>query len=233
MRSTRFTKSGPSRPERAVLRGTSGTRIRDRAFRWLVPATLLGAGISCAAAPSRWETFEGDNGLMGYRTEEGEVVIPPRFVHADLFGDDGLASVLRESGWTWIDESGNPLVETALTFDIGPDPFVEGLARFSEEGRVGFFDKKGRVVIPARYDFAYEMSDGLAVFCQGCTREYHGEHYRMVGGQWGMIDREGRDVVAATYDEILPSGDQGYIAVRGTRTVRLDREGREVPGLEP
>ncbi|MGH8528978.1 MAG: WG repeat-containing protein [Nevskiales bacterium] len=191
----------------------------------LLSCTL--AACLCGEAPSAWVTFEGENGLMGYQSRRGETLIPPQFIHADPFGADGLASVRREQGWTWIDRHGKPLVEQALEFDIAPDPFAEGLARFLEREKVGFFDRRGRIVIPARYDFAYPMQQGFAVFCFNCKREYHGEHYRMAGGRWGLVKRDGKEVVAPIYDEILPAGDSGYSALRSGRRLRLNARGEE------
>ncbi len=194
---------------------------------WMLIPVL--GGCQCQEAPTAWETFEGENGLMGFRNSRGEIVIAAQFIHADPFDEEGLASVRRERGWTWIDRNGKALVAEALTYDIGPDPFVEGLARFVEHDRVGFFDRTGRVVIPARYDYAYAMHQGLAVFCTGCKRQYHGEHYRMVDGRWGMVDRAGLEIVAANYDEILPAGEAGYTAARDGRKLRLDSRGQELP----
>ncbi len=193
----------------------------------LFPLSCTLAACLCSEPPSAWVTVEGENGLMGYQNARGETMIPPQFIHADPFGDDGLAGVRREQGWTWIDRHGKPLVAQALEFDIAPDPFSDGLARFVEHEKVGFFDRRGRIIIPARYDFAYPMEQGLAVFCLDCKREYHGEHYRMAGGRWGLVNRDGKEVTEPLYGEILRSGDSGYITSRAGQPMRLNAHGEE------
>ncbi|MBK7505881.1 MAG: WG repeat-containing protein [Bacteroidetes bacterium] len=39
--------------------------------------------------------------------------------------------------------------------------FSEGLAVVEKEGKYGFFDKAGKLVIPIIYDDAQDFSDGL------------------------------------------------------------------------
>ena len=87
--------------------------------------------------------------LWGYRNARGAVVIPPRFTVAQHFSEGGIAAVADDSGWKVIDRQGKTLVRPFL-LDNGPDPFRHGLARFREAGKIGFFDERGKVVIPAR-----------------------------------------------------------------------------------
>jgi hypothetical protein len=179
--------------------------------------------------PRRWRTFEGDGGLVGFKDARGNVVVPPRFLAADSFTADGLAGVRIDGahGWTYIDRSGRVLVPETVTTDPLPDPFVEGLARFIDGGKVGFFDRRGRIVVPARYDYAFPMEHGLGVFCLGCEKRFEGEIYFLVGGRWGLVDRRGVEVVPPIYDEILANGDgSGFRARSGAAVVRLDRHGK-------
>jgi hypothetical protein len=138
--------------------------------------------------------------LWGYKNGCGTVVIQPRFTVAQGFSAQGIAEVADESGWMIIDKKGKVLIKPYL-FDNGPDPFQEGLARFQEGGRFGFFDKHGRVTIPARYDFAAPFSEGRAAFCEGCSEHREGEHSSYRGGKWGFIDRKGRVVIAPKFHD--------------------------------
>jgi len=121
------------------------------------------------------------------------VVIAPGFHLAGEFSTQGIAPVVDEKGWAYIDLQGQVLLRP-FVFDNGPDPFSEGLARFVEQGRMGFFNKQGQVVIPARFTFAEPFVNGLAAFCEDCEKRYYGEHWSMEGGRWGCIDRQGQVV---------------------------------------
>lgn len=138
-----------------------------------------------------------DGGKYGYRNLAGEVVIEPRYIHALNFLETGIGAVVDDKGWAYIDISGK-VVLRPVTVDNGPDYFKEGLARFFEDGKMGFFDRTGRIVVPARFEWIAPFSDGRARFCEGCAKkpeDEHGEHFRMTGKRWGYIDRTGRVIV--------------------------------------
>jgi len=115
------------------------------------------------------------------------------------FNEYGIAAVAGASGWAYVDTLGRTVV-VPFPYDNGPDPFVEGLARYVESGRMGFFDERGQRLVAASYDFAQPFSQGLAAVCRGCRRQADGEHYRYVGGQWGYIDGLGSEVVPLRYE---------------------------------
>lgn len=134
--------------------------------------------------------FMNDAGLYGFKTPDGEVHIAPRFDLAGDFSSQGIAEVVDDQGWAIIDLQGDVLFRP-FVFDNGPDPFSEGLARFVQDGKIGFFNKKGQVVIPARFTFAAPFYNGKAAFCEGCEKVHYGEHWSMEGGLWGCIDSQG------------------------------------------
>lgn len=147
-----------------------------------------------------WKSFE-EGDLVGFKDAQGKVVLTPRFQVAQEFSAGGMACGADKDGWVCIDGNGAPLVRPFI-FDNGPDEFSEGLARFIEADKFGFFDETGAKVIPARFSFAQPFADGRAAFCDGCTKrcEDGGEHCSMIGGKWGAIDRTGAVVVPATSD---------------------------------
>jgi len=151
--------------------------------------TLCLLAFTGAAAPVPFE----QDGQWGYRDAQGTVVIAPRYLIADPFSPEGIAAVADEKGWAYIDRTGKILVHPFL-FDNGPDEFQEGLARCVADGKVGYFDKHGRIVIPPRFSFAEPFSDGRAKVCFGCREVKDGEHSRYTGGRWAWIDRQGREV---------------------------------------
>ena len=106
----------------------------------------------------------------------------------------GSGTAVRDAtGWTYYINNTATNVHP-YQFDNGPDYFTEGLARFESDGKMGFFDTKGTVVIPATYDFASAFCSGIANVCIGCTQVHDGDHTSMNGGLWGHIDRKGKIV---------------------------------------
>jgi hypothetical protein len=109
--------------------------------------------------------------------------------------------------------------------DNGPDDFQEGLARFQEGGRFGYFDERGRIVIQPQFDFSASFCGGRAAFCFGCLKTMDGEYSRYTGGKWGFIDREGRMVIPAQFDEVRDF-QGGAARVRlGSQWITIGTEG--------
>jgi len=96
----------------------------------------------------------------------------------------------------------------ALPFDNGADYFVEGLARTLRDGKIGFVNDRLEVVVPPTWDFAFPFDGGVARVCEGCTLAPVGagdEHSEVVGGRWGLIDRQGRVVVPVVHQRDDPA----------------------------
>ncbi len=84
-------------------------------------------------------------------------------------------------------------------YDNGPDYFVEGLRRFVKNGKIGFADRNGKVIIEPKHDFVDYFNYGYASFCDGCDWEKtDDEHKSIVGGKWGMMNARGETVPPIT-----------------------------------
>ncbi len=156
--------------------------------------------------------YEKD-GLYGYKNQHEQVVISARFLLAMNFNEKGIAAVADSSGWAYINAQGNILIRPYI-YDNGPDYFSEGLARFVENGKFGFFDEYGKIVIDAQWDFTYPFQDGKAAVYKGCTIITEKEHNSIIGGQWGYIDRTGkviRPIGSLNPDSVLYQPDKNEI----------------------
>lgn len=149
----------------------------------------------------RFAFTEGDGEIYGYKDGTGAVVIPPRFGYAYEFGSGGIAAAVErpttEGGtarFVFIDTSGTELA-VAYVFDNGPDYFQEGFARIVADGKVGFLDRTGAIVIAPQ--FAGAMS-----FCRGQATVHDGT------SAW-EIDRAGQAITAKRphVAEADPCGD--------------------------
>jgi hypothetical protein len=143
----------------------------------------------------------------------GEIRVREEAVRRLTFSE-GPAVIAIGERLFYVDRRGR--TAEALPFDNGADPFVEGRARTIRSGKVGFIDPDLRIVVPARWDFAFPFHGGIAVVCDGCRTTAEGEHRRIEGGRWGYVDRTGQPVVPAIHPRgELPSEDEARRRLRG------------------
>ena len=205
----------------------NGNGGSDRGSLWWVLLAPLLLGSGGASATQDLSAFEDPaTGFWGYRDARGAVVIAPRFIVAQDFSAHGIAAVADAAGWKFIGQRGEVLVPQPYLVDNGPDPFQEGLARFVEAGRIGFFDARGRVVIPARFVYVAPFAEGRAAFCEGCREQVEGEHRTVLGGRWGFIDRRGKTVIHPRYAAAEPFAQGRAQVLQEGRWVVVDRQGR-------
>ncbi|NQV01276.1 MAG: WG repeat-containing protein, partial [Bacteroidia bacterium] len=101
---------------------------------------------------------------------------------------------IPELGFAATDSNGNFLFEV-FPYDNGPDYPSEGLIRIRENGKVGYADMEGNVVIPPSFECAYPFQNGVARICEEGTLIRDGEHDEWHEAQWGAIDKEGNIIV--------------------------------------
>ncbi|MGI5871518.1 MAG: WG repeat-containing protein [Bacillota bacterium] len=108
--------------------------------------------------------YEDENGLSGYKDPNGRVVIAPKYIFAEEFSKYVIAPVCDEiRGWIYIDCHDNFVIKPYYIKNNNDyDRFSEGLARYEEDGKIGFFNEKGAIVIEAKYEFASPFKNGLA-----------------------------------------------------------------------
>ena len=112
--------------------------------------------------------FERESEAYGYITCDGSRVSPAAYIFAHEFTAGGIsANLLPGRGWRYINTAGEVLVEPYV-FDNGPDYFVEGFSRFVEDGRIGFINESGQIVVDAKYEAAFPVEDGVARVGSGC-----------------------------------------------------------------
>lgn len=80
-------------------------------------------------------------------------------------------------------------------YDNGDDYFSEGLQRIvDKDGKIGFRDSIGKIVIPPRYAFAFPFKEGYAKVTDTGHREavdQHGEYHQWISDSWYYIDKTG------------------------------------------
>ncbi|BBM82162.1 WG repeat-containing protein [Candidatus Uabimicrobium amorphum] len=171
------------------------------------------------------------DGKHGFIDRKGAYIVPLSYDYAFPF-HDGLAQVgktVEKEGektivYGYINPKGKVVIPLTLTGDM-PDflfgfdyIFSCGRARFFENGKWGFIDKKGQKVIAAQYE-------DVDAFCENLARV-------KMDGKYGYIDLEGQLVIPAIYDEasiewkdgrILVAIDKkcGFINSKGEQTIPM------------
>lgn len=110
-----------------------------------------------------WVT--GEARARGYINMQGELVIPCQYNHADDFVNGSAAVQFSNGNYQLINTEGRYLFETAC-------PEMESyskneLLRVGRDGKYGYINRRGEVVVPLIYDNAQGFQDGLAMVKQG------------------------------------------------------------------
>ena len=166
-------------------------------FLILLSVSLLGVG-----AQDVWRRFcpnpEANEDSCGYVNANNEIVIPAgkyRRLYSSEFHKIAFVSIKGKSGIYAINRDEQILFRVKVT-DNGPDAVSEGLFRIERDGKLGFADMNGDIVIEPQFQFVYPFQpSGYAVFCQDAELIKEGEYACYKNGKWGAIDRKGRMVV--------------------------------------
>ncbi len=163
------------------------------------------------------------NGMKGFMDREGNVIVEPIYSNITLNAGEEICVVNKNKKKGLYNLKKRKQV-TELKYDT-ISPFNGGYSIFSlngkkgylgingeellfnpklrpvlENGKYGYANYKGEVIIPAKYDKAEEFVDGLAIV---------GVNYKQ-----GIIDTDGREVLALKYDYISQIG-RDYQIMKG------------------
>lgn len=154
---------------RALVRRDGRYGFIDTSGAAVIPPTYAAARpFSEGRAPVRPDS------LWGFVDRAGTMVIEPQFRWAARPAVDSLSPTVPDSLAPAPQASGPTLVPP-----IGPTTyFSEGRARIRRDGRWGFIDRAGEVVIPPRFARAGSFRDGLA-------------RVRFADGRTGYVTRDG------------------------------------------
>jgi hypothetical protein len=154
----------------------------------------------------------------GYVSSSGDTIIPiGKYIYCFTETFDKIAIVVPKNhkGYYAIDRKERLLFEV-LGMDNGPDYVENGLFRIKLEGKIGYANLQGSIVIKPQFDFALPFQNGYAVICYGGEDKLLNEYIQHTGGKWGIININGEFVLNPIYDEIKT------IAVKDSIKVRKD-----------
>lgn len=157
----------------------------------------------------------------GFIDKTGSEIIAPKFEYAGERFSEGMVDVIVGDEAHYIDKDEN--VRIKIERAKGHEPFSEGLAsvgtyKYSDFGDYGFINTDGKVVIPYKYRYVQNFSEGLAaaILKQG-------------DGKYGFIDQTGKMVIQPKYEMALGFRD-GLARVEITKDKWgfIDKTGKEV-----
>lgn len=138
---------------------------------------------------------------VAYVNFNGDTIIP--FGHFAYFGTDTLihfATVLEHTNDSVfgrqiaIDRNQNILFDIVM-FDNGPESSHDGLLRVLRNGKMGYANRFGQIIIPCIYDYAKWFDNGKAEVTFK-AKEYLDmeEHRRVESDEWFKIDKKGNKI---------------------------------------
>lgn len=112
-----------------------------------------------------------------------------------------------------------------------PDPFVSGVRRIVKEGKIGFINKKGVVVIAPQYDMAEPFTKKICAVNKGAaaqelsaTDEYAIGHHQ--GGQWGVINKKGNIILPIQFNQRWNEQEAKYEYNQGVQGFSISPKGK-------
>jgi len=185
--------------------------------------------VAAAQPEARFSIKVGDK--FGAIDVTGKVVIEPQYDNELIFSD-GLARARVGGKLGYIDTAGQVVISPKAMLTIGSGDFAqevslagaitgdfsEGLAAYILDGKYGYVDRSGAVVIPAQFAEAVEFRDGAAL-----VRTSTG---------YGLIDRQGKFQIEPKFERSFGFRDGlAAVLVHGQGYGYIDRSGRFV--IEP
>lgn len=166
--------------------------------------------------------------LYGFINGNGDVA-EPQFYEIKNYTNDNLIIVRTKNGkYGYVDKN-------TLKFKIAPlfddcFPFYEDFAKVMINKKYGFIDRSGKIVVPAKYDYAEKFSDGIA---------WAG----MANQDSTYINKEGKIVIRVKTDYILnfsenlspalTNGKYGYVNKNAKKIIdnKFQFAGKFVDGI--
>jgi hypothetical protein len=126
----------------------------------------------------------------------GVLFIPVKYWMHPSFNRYGLAAFwINGFGGVYVNRSGHIIIRDVAFIDNGPDDFHHGVVRIERDGKYGYADPRGRIVVPMKYscaiNFRDQYSDVGPLVCVGCRTERQGEYTACLDGQWFRTDKSG------------------------------------------
>ena len=162
--------------------------------------TILISACSSNEDPYLIKFYEGEFDEIGvpsgYLNSKGDTIIPIGkydYCYTDTIRDFGMVLEPGTGKILCIDAKGTELYEV-FKYDNGPDYLESGLFRIVKNGKIGYADQSGKIIIEPTFDCAYPFDGDFARVSDDCETIKDGEHSVWESENWYQITKNGNRV---------------------------------------
>jgi hypothetical protein len=163
---------------------------------WLFVMLMLTACSNKNASGYLLKFNDSVKNTCGYKNLKGDTIIKlGKYVMCwtDTFKTYAIVSKAHR-GLIAIDRSEKELFQV-YNFDNGPDYPAGGLFRIIKNGKFGFADTNGKIVIKPQYGCAFPFENGIAKVAVNCVDKKTGEkHHYWESDKWFYINKSGSKI---------------------------------------
>ncbi|NOU94491.1 DUF3298 domain-containing protein [Paenibacillus sp. LMG 31456] len=169
--------------------GGDGHIITKKAYNYIAPYSN-GRAMASVANPD-------GSSLYGFLDLQGNEIIKPQFQEAGDFKHNKTVVKVKDNDFALIGLDGSKLASYPFA-SVGP--LGDGLLSFQQQlqGKYGYIDEKGSIVIQPAYTYANVFMDGRAVV--NTAEDY--------GARYGLIDKQANYIIKPAYNDIRTLGEQ-------------------------
>ena len=183
--------------------------------------TSYGDAAKCAVYCRAWETYEQGNisdaiTALHQLGDFKDCIMAVQYFQAAGYEADGeYEKAIEAFGKNqFYKDSKERAVDISRHLYDYTVPFSEGLTCVEKDGKYGFIDTIGKVVVPCQYDDADSFSDGFARVKKD--------------GKWRYIDTTGKEVIPCQYDNGYSFNKGFVVVVKDMKFGFIDLTGKEV-----
>jgi hypothetical protein len=186
----------------------------------------------------------------GFMNKKGQMITEFKYSWGEEFHEGISVARDYDSSTYFLDTTGHVVFATTDTVE---GPFGNGLVRTYKNGKLGYLNKQGKLVIPYEYDKGYEFVDGRAHVIKNNLSGFIDTTGKIIvplmyddllhfncgraaikkDRKWGFINREGKLVIPMQYDRAY-SFNEGYTFVSVERKCWfIDTNGNKIYDINP
>ncbi len=132
----------------------------------------------------------------GYLNSKGDTIIPIGkyyYCYTDTIRDFGMVIENKTGKILGIDNKGTELFQV-FKYDNGPDYVKSGLFRIIKNGKIGYANPQGKIIIEPNFKCAYPFKGDFAKVSNYCKTIKDGENSIWKSESWYQITKNGRRV---------------------------------------
>ena len=114
--------------------------------------------------------------------------------YTDTFKTTAIV-LLPKHGFVAIDQN-EKILYNIFPYDNGPDYISDRTYRIIKQGKIGYANQDGKIIIQPQFDCAYPFEKGRAKVSINCKTLKVGEHSQWTSDDWYYIDKNGTQIIS-------------------------------------